>query len=94
MTAPVTPAELRRALSDLVLIAAPFARRRGRGSRECLRAKLLAGNAALAAPDAPPKLGNAADLVAAWIGAGGDWHALAAAVNASALEGSTRRKQG
>lgn len=92
-TRPITPNELRRVLSDLVLIAAPFARRCGKGSKDRLRATLSAGNAALRAADAPQNLDKPEAMVAAFIEAGGDWHALAAAVNAAALEGSTRRKR-
>lgn len=91
MTA-ATPADLRRVLSDLVLIAAPFARRQGVGSRDRLREVLQAGNRALRTPDAPAQLHDPAAWVAAYLEAGGDWQALVTAVNAAALNGATVRR--
>lgn len=93
MTArPVTTAQLRLALDNLTLIAAPWSRPYGAGSRERLRGALRQSRELLDAPDAPQHLADPAQLIAEYIAAGGDWCALAAAVNAAALDGATRRK--
>jgi hypothetical protein len=58
-----------------------------RGAMAVLRGAVLDGTLREVAGDAVP----AADLVAAWLAAGGDWRDLVAAVNAAALDASTRR---
>lgn len=88
----VTPAELRSALTDLAIRAAAFARRRGLDEqRELLVAAISNANQTLSAADAPAEIADAEALVAAYIAAGGDWHALVGAVNRHALDGSKRR---
>lgn len=96
MARPVaTTTDLRRALGNLAAIAAGAAagradararrslRREIEAAQEILRAD-IEGVPALAVADADA-------LVEAYIAAGGNWHALTAAVNRRALHGATRR---
>lgn len=95
---PATPAALRAALLEASLaLAGLLARSRVQPGRMQALAALRTARFALAQPDAaqPPEATTAADagdLVAGWIAAGGDWHALAAAVNRHALTGATARQ--
>lgn len=92
-SAAVTPAELRRALADLAMRAASFARGRGRGqARAQLLASISLANQYLGAADAPAQLRDPEAWVVAYLAAGGDWQALVGAVNRAALDGATARK--
>lgn len=93
MTAAVTLAELRRALADLAVRSASFARGRGRDqARAQLLAALSLANAYLGAADAPAaEIRDPEAWVERYLAAGGDWHRLVAAVNRAALDGATRR---
>lgn len=91
----VSTVELRRALSDLSVVAAIAATGRGDArARRSLRASIEQANEILRAPvdGVPPMAVSDPDaLIQAYLAAGGDWPRLAAAVNRNALQGSTRK---
>lgn len=92
MIAAATPAELRSALADLALCAAPFVRGRGRNqARSQLLSAISLANKYLGAADAPADLRDPEAFVGAYLTAGGDWQTLVGAVNRAALAGATRK---
>lgn len=93
---PIGPGELRAALVAAgMALGSLLADSRGTPGWERAMAGLRTVRAALARPDevppSQPARVSADELVAGWDESGGDWHALVAAVNRSALGATTRR---
>lgn len=84
-----TPEKVRAALDDLTLMVAAHLVPGANPNRAPLLAALRRANevlrADLVAVLSVEDIADAEDLVRRWINAGGDWHALVAAVNRNAL---------